>query len=511
MKQSPHVERPKAKIEKEAVIWSIGLYAADVPFEYGPPEGVENPIISAEDVTDVRAESVAEPFMINVDGIWQMFFAVMNAETETGEIGWATSQDARVWQYQRIVLREPFALSYPCVFCVDEEYYMLPQTTEAKSINLYKADRFPEEWSLVGNILDGEWVSPSVFFFDGRWWMFATPAASRNCELDLFFAESLAGPWSEHPMNPIVEGDRRKARPAGRVTVSGDKPIRFAQDCRPYYGSRVRAFEIYDLTTSRYGEREVEESPVLSARTMTWNRSGMHHIDLHSVEEGWLACVDGWRRRTELNYFKDAWQLQIHYCPWDLQFVQYLELKGFREKLIFHFGTGEHHLVGRNNHERGSPNEIIGITASMEEYDEYIDFVINNPVAANRYKVLWGDVYTLSPQLLPNFDIVSLFHLCEYYTEQNATYARLNDLALLEMFLSKLNPGGKIVFSRKPGEIMDVNDPDLAFMKVVASMIGDFVAQGKLVVEDEYETLLVCGRPADGSLSGVQNRKAPTS
>ncbi len=52
--------------------------------------------------------------------------------------------------------------------------------------------------------------------------------------------------------------------------------------------------EITELTTKRYHEREVNESPVLKASGVGWNASGMHHIDPHLLDDGrWIACVDG--------------------------------------------------------------------------------------------------------------------------------------------------------------------------------------------------------------------------
>ena len=77
------------------------------------------------------------------------------------------------------------------------------------------------------------------------------------------------------------------------------KPVRFAQDCFPFYGTRVRAFEVTVLTHSKYEERELNFSPILCAGNQAWRREGMHHIDPHFVDGRWLACVDGWRFEGE--------------------------------------------------------------------------------------------------------------------------------------------------------------------------------------------------------------------
>ena len=136
----------------------------------------------------------------------------------------------------------------------------------------------------------------TIFRFNDRWWLLTDLARPPYYAgiLRLFSAESLMGPWVEHPKSPVVDGNPHIARPAGRVLVVDGKVIRHAQDCDPIYGSQVRAFEITDLTTTSYHEREVDTNPILTASGAGWNQSGMHHIDPHPVEGGkWIACVDG--------------------------------------------------------------------------------------------------------------------------------------------------------------------------------------------------------------------------
>ena len=77
--------------------------------------------------------------------------------------------------------------------------------------------------------------------------------------------------------------------------MSDGHPVRFAQDGFPMYGSRVRAFEILELTRLRYVERELTGRPVLQGSGNGWNAHGMHHVDAHQIgDDTWLACVDGW-------------------------------------------------------------------------------------------------------------------------------------------------------------------------------------------------------------------------
>src|SRR6185295_15737975 len=83
--------------------WSIGIYFGRSPLDLFPPENVHNPILTANDVTDVRAGFVADPFMIRFEDTWHMFFEVKNRESRRGEIGLATSKDGIQWSYEQIV------------------------------------------------------------------------------------------------------------------------------------------------------------------------------------------------------------------------------------------------------------------------------------------------------------------------------------------------------------------------------------------------------------------------
>ena len=266
---------------------------------------VENPVLTREHVSDVPARFVADPFMLRVDHTYFMFFEVMNRQTGKGEVGLATSENAEKWTYQQIVLKEPFHLSYPYVFEWKQEYYLIPESYQTNSVRLYKAVDFPTGWSFVQNLLDGhDFVDCSFFAFGGKCWLFAGLGSppNRADTLCLYYADDLMGPWLEHRQSPIIESNMHSARPAGKVLIVDDRVIRYAQECYPAYGSRVRAFGITELATISYHESEVDQSPVLTASGTGWNESGMHHIDAHRLEDGrWIACVDGFVWRNGLD------------------------------------------------------------------------------------------------------------------------------------------------------------------------------------------------------------------
>ena len=247
----------------DADVWSIGIYLGDTLFNVADTPWVRNPVLSAADVTDIVAQYVADPFMVREGEIWNMFFEVMNVRTGHGEIGHATSRDGFRWHYERIVLREPFHMSYPYVFKFQDQYYMIPESWNAQSIRLYQATKFPTEWTYLQTLISGQsYVDSAVSFFNGYWWLFTT--VERN--LRLYHANDLFSKWEEHPRSPILINHPNvkplnAIRSAGRIICFNGDLIRFTQDLVPYYGIQVRAFRIKKLTLEDYDEEEWRSFP----------------------------------------------------------------------------------------------------------------------------------------------------------------------------------------------------------------------------------------------------------
>jgi hypothetical protein len=232
-----------------------------------------------------------------------MFFEVMNAASGHGDIGCATSMTGTEWKYEGIVLNEPFHISFPCVFMWEDTVYMIPESAADEKVCLYRAVSFPRKWEKTAVLVRGRLADSVIFRRDGTWWIMSCGAPHTHDTLRLFMSPSLRGPFREHPCSPLVAGDGRTARPAGRVIRFRGELIRFSQNSVPTYGRSVSAFEISALSGTDYGERPVDGGRVLDAGDRGWNRHGMHHIDAHMLENGtWIACVDGYRKFLNIRF-----------------------------------------------------------------------------------------------------------------------------------------------------------------------------------------------------------------
>jgi hypothetical protein len=286
-------------------IWSIVVFSSESFVSAAPYDNkLERPTIQASDVTDVPAEFVADPFIIQHESEFFLFFEVLNKASGRGEIGLAKSADGINWDYQNIVLCEKYHLSYPQVFNYKDEMYMLPETTEANRVLLYRAKQFPFEWEVTNELFNGRYLDPSIVNFNDKWWIFA---GTREGNFHLFHSEKLEGPWIEHPQSPIISNNLRITRPGGRITVSDGNVYRYTQAVYPHYGDSVRLSKVNKLSEFEYEEEEVDLILSGSKEENDWRKDGMHHIDQLKMNSGkWLIAVDG-HKFQKISYI--AWRL----------------------------------------------------------------------------------------------------------------------------------------------------------------------------------------------------------
>jgi hypothetical protein len=150
----------------------------------------------------------------------------------------------------------------------------------------------------------------------------------------------------------------------------------------------------------------------------------------------------------KMNYWTDKWDLDVDICPCDVHFNEWIDAQKLRGKTIYHFGTGTHHVVGITQAENGSDNVVFAITASIEEYEAYIKLVTERSHVAKNYLAYFNDIYLVNPRLLPEFDVVSMFHLCEFFFPNTASpeYGGLTDRKVLDVFTDMTRKGGCILF-----------------------------------------------------------------
>lgn len=160
------------------------------------------------------------------------------------------------------ILKLDYHLSYPCVFKVENNWFMIPETCANKTIELWQCVEFPLKWEKHSNLLENiEAVDTTPFFHDGMWYLFTS--TRRNCKkfgdrLDLFMTEDILNPnWREHPQNPVCTG-HQQFRMAGKPFIYNGKLVRPSQDSLKRYGGNIELKEILELNPTAYKEQLLE-------------------------------------------------------------------------------------------------------------------------------------------------------------------------------------------------------------------------------------------------------------
>lgn len=149
---------------------------------------------------------------------------------------------------------------------------------------------------------------------------------------------------------------------------------------------------------------------------------------------------------ARLHVHEEYWGLRLAECPCDQHFIEWLDANAITDRAIFHFGTGGHHLVGRACAEPHRRNAVLGVTLMPDEHRDYMELVLARPDVMRRYNVIFADIYLANPKLLPEFDVATLFHLCEYRSPQHDAYGALSDIAMARLIAGRVRPGGHVLF-----------------------------------------------------------------
>ncbi len=212
-------------------------------------------------VTPPGSSAFADPFVAKDNGINYIFFEEYSFRRRKGTISYITLDDKGNVSAPKIALQRDYHLSYPMLFQWREIYYMIPETRQNGTIELYRAVEFPTRWELEKVLFhDVQAVDPTLFEHDGKFWLFTNMSVSGGSTVDelfLFYSESPLGKWLPHPNNPIVS-DVRRARPAGRLFWLNGSLYRPSQEGSLRYGYAVNLNRVDVLSENEYMETPVK-------------------------------------------------------------------------------------------------------------------------------------------------------------------------------------------------------------------------------------------------------------
>ena len=239
----------------------------------------------------------ADPHVITRDDKYFIFIEEYIYKKGKGHIALIEIDKQGNYQYKGKILEKSYHLSYPFVFEFNNNFYMIPESSSNKKIEIFKCVEFPNKWEFHGNLMsDIDAVDSTILFHNNKWWLFTgikeNDGASNSDELFLFYSQDpTSDQWIPHPQNPIIS-DVRRARPAGKIFSYQNKLYRPSQNGSYHYGYGININRIKKITEFEY-EEEVENKILPK-----WDEQ-ITRIHTFTYVDG-LSVMDGKIRRTKL-------------------------------------------------------------------------------------------------------------------------------------------------------------------------------------------------------------------
>lgn len=116
------------------------------------------------DEVDVDTEDrywLADPFIVERNGVTYIFCEAYDMVERRGKIGYFVyGQTAK--PKLKIVINETYHLSFPFLYEKENDMYIVPETCENNSIQVYRVRKFPNEWKVETILIDNIYACDSL-------------------------------------------------------------------------------------------------------------------------------------------------------------------------------------------------------------------------------------------------------------------------------------------------------------------------------------------------------------
>lgn len=218
----------------------------------------------------------ADPFAFDYGEKTYVFMEVLDKTTQKGMIGYRVIDNGNVSSI-RICLKTPHHLSYPMIYTVGDEIYMIPECFESRQLTVYRAVSFPDRWETCETILKDKMVCDTNYLsIDGKEFLLTMPLNGQQfCYDRLELYNKRESGWELCPVSPLFLGAER-ARNGGHFFRHGSKLYRPSQNCGSSYGEELLINEVLEISPERYEEITRKRISVSDIQTDQQGFDGIH-------------------------------------------------------------------------------------------------------------------------------------------------------------------------------------------------------------------------------------------
>jgi hypothetical protein len=217
---------------------------------------------SYKEIKNPSGRFLADPFVFSHEGKNVIFVEDLFYSDNKGRIS-AIQLHENSEEFLGVVLEEDFHLSFPFIFKEKGNVYMIPESTEARDIRLYRCLEFPKKWILDKTLMKDVFAADTMMIkHDNLWFMLTNICSSGigeyQSELHIFFSNR----HNSTDWKPIEKGnpvlfDSLAGRNGGLFYQNGDIYRVNQIQGKSHYGKSFGVNRVLHLSSSEYLEERI--------------------------------------------------------------------------------------------------------------------------------------------------------------------------------------------------------------------------------------------------------------
>lgn len=198
----------------------------------------------------------ADPFIVHEKGKYYVFCELMDIKKSYALLGLA-ELNPLCKTYVRPIADLKCHVSYPNVFKAEDTWYMIPETSKRKTIELYKALKFPYKWEKVTVLASNiDAADTTIFVQNDKYYVFIY---EQNKPYKLSIACLNLKTFKLENIYPVADYSQKVGRPAGNILVEKGMFYRPAQLGVNEYGEKIFIYKfVFDPVNKKYKEEKIK-------------------------------------------------------------------------------------------------------------------------------------------------------------------------------------------------------------------------------------------------------------
>jgi len=232
----------------------------------------------------------ADPFIFKLkSGEYSVLYEEFDYNKQYGCISQFTLNSKNEVTSTKVRIDTKSHLSYPFIFFENDIMYIFPESSACGKLSCYQYNNHSQLFNFKKDVINLPLLDSTILRHQNKYWMFSTMRGKdSNKKLYIFFSDSLFGPYTPHPKNPVKD-NINGSRPAGNFIEVDGNLYRPAQNSGKYYGSSVVINKILLLSEAEFSEEYF--------MNITPDRNSYFNFGIHTINyvDNKLV-IDGLRR-----------------------------------------------------------------------------------------------------------------------------------------------------------------------------------------------------------------------